>query len=145
MPSKGLGGQKESTGISPRKDWVISLAFHTQIVGLGKDWQCKGSNRSDFFSFWSHPVGEMSCVLIKCHRSIRILSSASLSVFSIVLGAMGGGTGGDVGPDLWKLTFYRYPQTCILKEPWWEPCFLGFKFPCGGNQSRVTLSISFTP
>ena len=145
VPSKGLGGQKECTGISPRKDWVINSAFHTQIVGLGKAWQCEGWNHSNFFSFWRHPVGEMSYVLMKCHPSIRGLSSASVSVFSTVLGTMGGGTGGDVAPDLRKLTFYWYSRTYLLKEPCWEPCFLGFKFPCGGSQSRVTLSISFPP
>lgn len=29
LANMGLGGQKESMGISPRKDWFISLAFHT--------------------------------------------------------------------------------------------------------------------
>lgn len=43
---------------------------HSQTVGLGKDWQCEGSNHSNFCSFWSDPVGEMSHMLMRCHRSV---------------------------------------------------------------------------
>lgn len=132
VPRKGLGGQKESTGISPRKDWVINLAFHTQIVGLGKDWQCEGWNHSNFFSFWSHPVGEMSYVLMKCHPSIRGLSSASVSVFSTVLGIMRGGQ-----EEMWLLTsgslhITDTPELISWKNPVGNLAFLASSFRVEG-------------
>lgn len=53
LPKEGLGHR---LGLS-----------HSHIVGLGKDWQCEGSNHSNFCSFWRYPVGEMSHKLTKCH------------------------------------------------------------------------------
>lgn len=74
LPKEGLGHQ---LGLS-----------HAQIVGLGKDWQCEGSYRSNFCSFWSDPVGEMSRKLTKCHRSISKYYFSTISVSSLVLGAV---------------------------------------------------------
>lgn len=74
LPKEGLGHQ---LGLS-----------HAQIVGLGKDWRCEGSYRSDFCSFWSDPVGEMSRKLTKCHRSISKYYFSTISVPSIMRGAV---------------------------------------------------------
>lgn len=78
LPKEGLGHQP-------------SLS-HSQIVGLGKDWQCEGSNHSNFCSFWSDLVGEMSHKLTKCHRSFGKHSFRAMSVSSLVLDAVRRGT-----------------------------------------------------
>lgn len=78
LPKEGLGHQ-------------LSLS-HSQIVGLGKDWQCEGSNHSNFCSFWSDLVGEMSHKLTKCHRSFGKHSFRAISVSSLVLDAVRRGT-----------------------------------------------------
>lgn len=79
LPKEGLGHQ---LGLS-----------HSQIVGLGKDWQCEGSNHSNFCSSWSDPVGEMSHKLTKCHQSSGQHELSTMSVPSTVLGAVGRGRG----------------------------------------------------
>lgn len=94
---------------------------HSQIIGLGKDWQCEGSNHSNFYSFWSDPVGEMSQMLVRCHRSIikHYLSLTSVPAWCQELCELCGEAqwGQKCGSCPQRAYTHRFSQTTLVSWP----------------------------
>lgn len=107
--------------VRKREDWYLPKEglghrlglSHSHIVGLGKDWQCEGSNHSNFCSFWRYPVGEMSHKLTKCHWSIRSINSAPSLCLALCWVLWGEAQGiKDMAPVLRKFS-YGYSVTLV--------------------------------